>query len=73
MLRSNIRAKDYWHNIKRDFDHHCHPNLTRAIMPWGLREDDVHNVINMFQVTYALQSLFCLNLSNRQKAGVRLT
>ncbi|EEU38143.1 uncharacterized protein NECHADRAFT_48248 [Fusarium vanettenii 77-13-4] len=34
-----------------DFDYHCHSNLTRAIMPWGLTEYDVHDVINLFQVT----------------------
>lgn len=34
-----------------DFDFHCHSNLTRAILPWGLTEYDVHDVINLFQVT----------------------
>jgi hypothetical protein len=34
-----------------DFDYHCHSNLTRAILPWGLTEYDVHDVINLFQVT----------------------
>ena len=33
------------------FDYHCHSNLTRAIMPFGLRESDVHDVLNVFQVT----------------------
>jgi len=33
------------------FDYHCHSNLTRAILPWGLNESDVHDVINLFQVT----------------------
>lgn len=50
ILRSKIQEKDYWHNMKRDFDHHCLSDLPRAIMPWEL-SDDVHNVINMFQVT----------------------
>lgn len=34
-----------------DYDFHCHSNLTRAIMPFGLNEHDVHDVLNVFQVT----------------------
>ncbi len=34
-----------------DFDHHCHSNLTRAVAPFGLTETDVHDVLNVFQVT----------------------
>lgn len=33
------------------FDYHCHSNLTRAILPYGLAEFDVHNVLNVFQAT----------------------
>jgi uncharacterized protein len=33
------------------FDYHCHSNLTRAIRPLGLDEMDVHDVLNVFQVT----------------------
>ena len=33
------------------FDFHCHSNLTRAILPFGLTEFDVHDVLNVFQVT----------------------
>ena len=33
------------------YDFHCHSNLTRAVMPFGLTELDVHDVINLFQVT----------------------
>ncbi|KAH8179195.1 meiotic chromosome segregation protein [Sarocladium implicatum] len=33
------------------YDFHCHSNLTRAVAPWGLAESDVHDVINIFQVT----------------------
>lgn len=33
------------------YDFHCHSNLTRAVMPWGLTEFDVHDVLNVFQVT----------------------
>jgi uncharacterized protein YcgI (DUF1989 family) len=33
------------------YDYHCHSNLTRAVVPFGLNEPDVHDVINLFQVT----------------------
>jgi uncharacterized protein len=35
----------------RDFDVTCHNNLARAIAPYHLTELDVHDVINIFQVT----------------------
>jgi len=35
----------------QDFDYHCHSNLTRAILPFGLQESDVHDVLNIFQST----------------------
>ena len=34
-----------------DFDFHCHSNLTRAVLPYGLTEHDVHDVLNVFQCT----------------------
>jgi uncharacterized protein len=34
-----------------DFDFHCHSNLTRAVLPYGLTEFDIHDVLNVFQVT----------------------
>ena len=34
-----------------DFDFSCHSNLTRAVAPYHLTEADVHDVINIFQVT----------------------
>ncbi len=34
-----------------DFDLHCHSNLVRAVLPYGLTEPDVHDVLNVFQVT----------------------
>ena len=34
-----------------DFDFHCHSNLTRAVLPLGLTEFDVHDVLNVFQCT----------------------
>lgn len=33
------------------YDFHCHSNLTRAVLPYGLTEFDIHDVINLFQVT----------------------
>jgi uncharacterized protein YcgI (DUF1989 family) len=33
------------------YDFHCHSNLVRAVLPFGLTEFDVHDVINVFQVT----------------------
>jgi uncharacterized protein YcgI (DUF1989 family) len=34
-----------------DFDFHCHSNLVRAVLPHGLTEFDVHDVLNVFQAT----------------------
>jgi len=34
-----------------DFDFCCHSNLTRAVLPHGLTEHDVHDVLNVFQCT----------------------
>ena len=34
-----------------DCDFTCHSNLTRAVVPWGLTEYDIHDVLNIFQVT----------------------
>src|SRR5262249_39009753 len=33
------------------YDFHCHSNLVRAVLNHGLTEFDVHDVINVFQVT----------------------
>lgn len=33
------------------YDYHCHSNLVRAILPHNLTEFDVHDVLNVFQVT----------------------
>ncbi|OJD29897.1 meiotic chromosome segregation protein [Diplodia corticola] len=35
----------------RSYDYHCHSNLVRAVLPYGLAESDVHDVLNVFQVT----------------------
>lgn len=33
------------------YDYHCHSNLVRSVLPYGLTEFDVHDVLNVFQVT----------------------
>ncbi|KAI0484921.1 hypothetical protein GGR56DRAFT_662814 [Xylariaceae sp. FL0804] len=33
------------------YDFHCRSNLTRAVQRYGLTEADIHDVINIFQVT----------------------
>lgn len=33
------------------YDFHCHSNLVRAVSRFGLLESDVHDVVNLFQVT----------------------
>lgn len=35
----------------RDFNRTCHNNLVRAVAPYHLTEQDVHDVLNIFQVT----------------------
>lgn len=34
-----------------EYDFHCHSNLVRAVLPFGLTEFDVHDVLNVFQTT----------------------
>ena len=47
------RCDPYLHKLLKgeNFDYTCHSNLTRAIIPYGLTEFDVHDVLNMFQIT----------------------
>jgi uncharacterized protein YcgI (DUF1989 family) len=35
----------------QDFDFCCHSNLVRAVLPYNLTEFDVHDVLNVFQIT----------------------
>ncbi|KAK7613496.1 hypothetical protein BKA81DRAFT_418591 [Phyllosticta paracitricarpa] len=35
----------------RTYNYHCHSNLVRAVLPHGLSESDIHDVLNVFQVT----------------------
>ena len=47
------RCDPYVHKLLNgeDFDYSCHSNLVRAITPYHLNESDVHDVLNIFQVT----------------------
>lgn len=47
------RCDPYVHKMLtgEDFDYCCHSNLLRAVAPFGLVELDVHDVLNVFQVT----------------------
>ncbi len=47
------RCDPYVHKLLNgeDFDYCCHSNLVRAITPYHLNESDVHDVLNIFQVT----------------------
>lgn len=47
------RCDPYVNRLLRgeDFDYHCHSNLVRAVLPYGLTEFDVHDVLNVFQCT----------------------
>jgi uncharacterized protein len=47
------RCDPYVHKMLngQDFDLCCHSNLVRAVAPYHLTEFDVHDVLNIFQVT----------------------
>lgn len=47
------RCDPYGYMLQTGLDNEksCHTNLTKAIHPFGLYEEDVHDVINIFQVT----------------------
>ena len=47
------RCDPYVHKMLNgeDFDFCCHSNLVRAVAPYHLNESDVHDVLNIFQVT----------------------
>ena len=46
-----------------DFDRHCHSNLVRAVLPHGLTELDVHDVLNVFQVTGLVDDRYFMSAS----------
>ncbi|EDU43590.1 meiotic chromosome segregation protein [Pyrenophora tritici-repentis Pt-1C-BFP] len=47
------RCDPYVNNMlsSTSYNYHCHSNLVRAVLPHGLTEYDVHDVLNVFQVT----------------------
>ncbi len=47
------RCDPYVHKLlnNEEFDFTCHSNLVRAVLPYHLTENDVHDVLNIFQVT----------------------
>src|SRR5581483_5689635 len=51
----------------QEFDLHCHSNLTRAVLPWGLGEADVHDVLNVFQVTGLVDDRYFMKASPARK------
>jgi uncharacterized protein len=48
------------------FDFHCHSNLVRAVLPHGLTELDVHDVLNVFQVTGLTDDRYFMKASPAQ-------
>jgi uncharacterized protein YcgI (DUF1989 family) len=46
-----------------DFDRHCHSNLVRAVMPYQLTEFDVHDVLNVFQLTGLVDDRYFMSAS----------
>lgn len=46
-----------------DFDRHCHSNLLRAVLPFGLTEPDIHDVLNVFQVTGLVDDRYFMSAS----------
>jgi uncharacterized protein YcgI (DUF1989 family) len=52
-----------------EFDYSCHSNLTRAVLPYHLTELDVHDVLNIFQVTGLLPDGKYFMKASPAKAG----
>jgi hypothetical protein len=48
-------------------DNHCHSNLTRAVLPYRLTELDVHDVLNIFQVTGLADDCYFMKSSPAKK------
>lgn len=51
----------------QEFDYHCHSNLVRAILPWRFTEFDVHDVLNIFQVTGLVDDRYFMKGSPARK------
>src|SRR3954453_1568637 len=50
-----------------EFDYHCHSNLVRAVQPYRLTEFDVHDVLNIFQVTGLQDDTYFMKASPARK------
>lgn len=65
---SKMLASDGTHDGP-EYDFHCHSNLTRAVLSYGLTEFDVHDVINLFQVTgLDEQGRYCMQACPAEKS-----
>ena len=50
-----------------EFDYCCHSNLVRAVLPYHLTELDVHDVLNIFQVTGLVDDRYFMKASPARK------
>jgi uncharacterized protein YcgI (DUF1989 family) len=50
-----------------EFDYCCHSNLVRAVLPYHLTELDVHDVLNVFQVTGLVDDRYFMKASPARK------
>jgi uncharacterized protein YcgI (DUF1989 family) len=59
------RCDPYVHQLLtgESFDHCCHSNLVRAVVPYHLTELDVHDVLNVFQVTGLVDDRYFMKAS----------
>jgi hypothetical protein len=66
------RCDPYVHKLLtgEEFDSCCHSNLTRAIRPYRLTELDVHDVLNIFQVTGLKDDRYFMKASPARKGDV---
>jgi uncharacterized protein YcgI (DUF1989 family) len=55
-----------WLLTGKDVNHQCHSNLVRAVVPFGLSEQDVHDVLNIFQVTGLVDDRYFTSASPAQ-------
>jgi uncharacterized protein YcgI (DUF1989 family) len=66
------RCDPYVHKLLtgEESDVCCHSNLTRAILPYRLTELDVHDVLNIFQVTGLKDDRYFMKASPARKGDV---
>lgn len=51
----------------QEFNYNCHSNLVRAVLPYRLTEFDVHDVLNIFQVTCLRDGKYFMKASPAKK------